>query len=194
MARCLAGVFVSAAAVFVTVLFPANANARTKTTRIPHRHAAAGRTSDHHDGNGRHNHSTFSNRSPTHNRGYQHTNNSNAGGLNNVQNALCRRSAVCHVTQQVVIVRPGNPNPSAPEEAGTVTSQNISPGPAAEPAPQEAGAPAAPQEAPAAPAPPLLYLGPYGIMLMTPTASMPLIFGTSMARGISFPFPTNMFS
>lgn len=65
----------------------------------------------HHDGNGRHNRTIVSVRSPTNNRGYQHTTNSNAGGTNPVQNALCRQAAVCHVTQKITLIMPERPAP-----------------------------------------------------------------------------------
>jgi hypothetical protein len=52
-------------------------------------------------GNG--NRNMYSANSPTSNHGYQHTNNSNAGGLNSVLNALCRRARTCHLTQNLII-------------------------------------------------------------------------------------------
>ncbi|MGH3374165.1 MAG: hypothetical protein ACRDP6_05460 [Actinoallomurus sp.] len=65
----------------------------------------------HHDGNGRHNRTIVSVRSPTNNRGYQHTTNSNAGGTNPVQNALCRHVTVCNVTQKITMIMPERPAP-----------------------------------------------------------------------------------
>ncbi|MEN3534490.1 hypothetical protein AAH991_05180 [Microbispora sp. ZYX-F-249] len=42
----------------------------------------------------------------THNRGYQHTSANTAGGSSNVQNALCRHSRVCNITQHVTVTGP----------------------------------------------------------------------------------------
>lgn len=51
----------------------------------------------------------------THNRGYQHTSTNTAGGSSNVQNALCRHSRVCNITQHVTVAGPTmSPAPSAP--------------------------------------------------------------------------------
>ncbi len=81
----------------------------------------------HHYGNGHHNRNIVSTHSPTHNRGYQHTSNTNAGGTNPVQNALCRHVTVCHISQQVTMVLP---SPPAAPVAEPVTE------PVAEPAPE----------------------------------------------------------
>jgi hypothetical protein len=54
-------------------------------------------------GNGRGNRNTVSDRSPTFNRGNQQTSNSNAGGLTNVQNALCKQ-APCVINQKVNVI------------------------------------------------------------------------------------------
>ena len=86
---------------------------------------------DHHNGNGHHNRNTISYRSPTYNRGYQHTSNSNAGGTNPVQNALCRHSYVCHVTQHITIVRPETPPEPAPP--AQIVERAPEPAPAASP-------------------------------------------------------------
>lgn len=77
--------------------------------------ARAARADDTRGGNGRHNNNTFSIKSPTRNSGYQHTNSGNAGGANSVQNALCRGSSVCRVTQNVTIVRPAASAPPQPD-------------------------------------------------------------------------------
>ncbi len=124
--------------------------------------------SDHHNGNGHHNRNTISYRSPTHNRGYQHTSNSNAGGMNPVQNALCRHSYICHVTQNITIVRPEKPEPPAAEP---VVDEPVAPEPAAPPVEIV-------ERAPAPAANPLLYFGPNGIMLGGPhTMVFPFSFG-----------------
>ncbi|MFL6057149.1 MAG: hypothetical protein ACJ72W_30265 [Actinoallomurus sp.] len=63
--------------------------------------------SDHNnDGNGHHNATSLSVRSPVRNRGYQHTTNRNAGGVSDAQNALCHNVRVCNVTQRVTMVVP----------------------------------------------------------------------------------------
>ncbi len=123
---------------------------------------------DHH-GNGRHNRTTVSYRSPTHNRGYQHTSNSNAGGVSNVQNALCRGAYVCHVTQNITIVRPEKPEPPAEPPPEPL------PEPLAEPAP-------APEVVQQAPAGPFVHIGPYGIEL-----------GGGGRPGLALPFSLGMF-
>lgn len=109
------------------------------------------------DGNGRHNNNSFAIRSPTRNRGYQHTATGNAGGANSVQNALCRRASVCTVNQKVTLVRPERPEPAEQSEQ--------------------------PATAPVPGAVPFLSLGPYGLMLMVPTAVAPA--GTPFADGAS---------
>jgi hypothetical protein len=53
---------------------------------------------DVHSGNGTRNHNIFSMKSPTSNRGYQHTSTSTAGGRTNVYNAICRYVRVCTMT------------------------------------------------------------------------------------------------
>lgn len=172
---------------------------------------------DHH-GNGHHNRNTISTRSPTHNHGYQHTNSSNAGGLNSVQNALCRRSTVCNVTQKITIIRPEPVRPYVPPKAEPVSPEpgeevrpaNLDTGqteevrfpdssppasspPIARPA-MTAPAIAAPTMATpamAATADPYLYLSPFGISMMTPMSRMPFSFGTAQSAP-SFTFPLNM--
>jgi hypothetical protein len=155
----------------------------------------------HHVGNGHHNRNILTVRSPTHNRGYQHTSNSNAGGLNNVQNALCRHSTVCTVTQKIIIVTPEKPAPpeepppidvppadtpppvdrplpvSAPQDTGLVAPQ-LKPEPRPRPAPPPAEAPVRG---------PFLYMGPYGFAMMAPESSAPVGIG-------AFGVPNGLFS
>jgi hypothetical protein len=57
------------------------------------------------DGNGNHNRNAIGIKSPTSNQGYQHTNNSNAGGLNPTLNALCRKVVKCKMTQNLIVIR-----------------------------------------------------------------------------------------
>jgi hypothetical protein len=136
-----------------------------------------------HVGNGRHNRNVVSVRSPTHNHGFQHTNNGNSGGLNNTQNSLCHHSTVCNITQKIIIIEPERPAP--PAEAPESTGQ-----PEATPPPEEikpAISPAAAPETPPAKAQPFMYVGPFGFMLLTPGSSAPFGFH---ARGFTFPQAT----
>lgn len=81
----------------------------------------------------------------THNRGYQHTSTKTAGGSSNVQNALCRRSRVCNITQHVTVTAPREPGRPAPTPVPTVTvTVTVTPtpaAPAAVAAPRAAAAP-----------------------------------------------------
>lgn len=56
------------------------------------------------NGNGNHNRNAVGIKSPTSNRGYQHTNNGNSGGLNGTLNTLCRHATNCKLTQNLIIV------------------------------------------------------------------------------------------
>ncbi|WP_211592431.1 MULTISPECIES: hypothetical protein [unclassified Microbispora] len=85
----------------------------------------------------------------TRNRGYQHTSANTAGGSSNVQNALCRRSRVCNITQHVTVTGPREterpalrPTP-VPTVTVTVTATPSAPAPAA-PAPVATAAPSCP--------------------------------------------------
>jgi hypothetical protein len=109
----------------------------------------------HHDGNGRHNRTIVSERSPTKNHGYQHTTNSNAGGTNPVQNALCRHVTVCHVSQKIIMIQPERPAPPAPEP---VVVQALS-------------QPVVPRSEPSAVTQfrgPFMYMGPSGFLFFAP--------------------------
>ena len=57
----------------------------------------------------------------THNHGYQHTTANTAGGSSNVQNALCRHSEVCNITQHVTITGPRETAQPTPVPTVTVT-------------------------------------------------------------------------
>jgi hypothetical protein len=139
---------------------------------------------DHH-GNGHHNRNLISVHSPTLNRGYQHTSNGNAGGLNPVQNGLCRHVTVCTIVQKVNVVRPEPPKaPVAAEPEPVAPAEHVAPPaptPAVEVLPQ-AGTQSRPAPAPvlvprARPRGPFLYLGAEGFMMMVPGAGGG--FGTS---------------
>lgn len=142
--------------------------------------------SHHHDGNGHHNRNVISVRSPTHNRGYQHTSNGNAGGANPVQNALCRDVTSCVVSQKVIIVTPERPAPPptvVPIEAIPEPQRALRPPerppvvpPAARPAAQPAAQPLIRR--------PFLYLGPEGFMMMAGDSSAPSAFGSVMPFGL----------
>jgi hypothetical protein len=133
------------------------------------------RDGNHHDGNGHHNRNIISVRSPTTNRGYQHTNNSNAGGTNPVQNALCRHVTVCTITQKVQILQPERPAPPPT----IVPIQAI-------PEPQRAAAPRPPVRRAVARTPrgPFMYFGSEGFLLMAPGSGMPTAFGSSMDQAL----------
>ncbi|GLY91773.1 hypothetical protein [Actinoallomurus iriomotensis] len=169
------------------------------TTRTPPSKAAPAivrRDGDHH-GNGHHNRNVLSSGSPTHNRGYQHTSNGNAGGTNPVQNALCRHVTSCTISQKVNIIQPERPAPAPASPAVEVLPQTIVPQTAA---PQTA----APQTVPrtivpqtrTAPRPrprprtPFMYMGPEGFVLMASDGGTG--FGTSAGTG-AFPLPFGFF-
>jgi hypothetical protein len=129
----------------------------------------------HHDGNGRHNRNIISVHSPTHNHGYQHTNNSNAGGTNPTQNALCRHVTVCKVTQKIIIVRPERPAAPAPAPAPAIAPALV---PAPAPVPEAVPPPVqalpqivVPQSRARAERPmrgPFMYMDSYRFLLMAP--------------------------
>ncbi|MFB9836492.1 hypothetical protein [Actinoallomurus acaciae] len=169
-------------------------------TRTPPAHAArvpavARRDGDHH-GNGHHNRNILSSGSPTHNRGYQHTNNGNAGGTNPVQNGLCRRVTSCTIIQRVTIIQPERPAPAPATPPADVKPQIVQP--QAVP-PQTVQPPAVvphtvvPQVRPVPrprPRAPFLYMGPEGFMMMASDSGTG--FGTS-AGADSLPLPFGFF-
>src|SRR3569833_1555017 len=136
----------------------------------------------HHDGNGRHNCNIFTQRSPTHNRGYQHTNNGNAGGTNPVQNALCRNVTVCNISQKVNIVRPERPAPAVPLEAIPETQSAVRP---ERPEPAQTELPV--RQAARSPRGPFMYLGAEGFLLVAPGSGAPVAFGASANAGAFLP-------
>jgi hypothetical protein len=174
---------VAASALTGNVLLTANATNTSKGPRAARRPAATARDgSHHHDGNGHHNRNIISVRSPTHNRGYQHTNNSNAGGTNPVQNALCRHVTVCKITQRVTIVQPTPPAAPAPAAPIQTLLEPV--------APQRV---VAPEIRPARQAVerrlrgPFMYMGADGFVLMAPDSTAPAVFGSSAAHGFRLP-------
>lgn len=189
-------VAISAATTFIG----ANRTPPAHAARLP---AVARRDGDHH-GNGHHNRNIISSGSPTHNRGYQHTNNGNAGGTNPTQNGLCRRVTSCTIIQKVTIVQPERPAPApAPVDVQpqtvqpqavqpqTVQPQTVQPQ-AAQP---QAVVPhtVVPQFRPAPrprPRAPFLYMGPEGFVMMASDSGTG--FGTSAGAG-SLPLPFGFF-
>jgi hypothetical protein len=138
--------------------------------------------SHHHDGNGHHNRNIISVHSPTHNRGYQHTSNGNAGGANPVQNALCRNVTSCVVSQKVNIVTPERPAPTVvPIEAIPEPQRALRP-PDRPPAVRPATLPATLQAARPTRGP-FMYLGPEGFMMMAADSSAPTGFGSALPFG-----------
>jgi hypothetical protein len=130
----LGGVSVSILFVWGSVPLAASADTEPKpTNRIDH-------------GNGTRNRNIFSLKSPTHNRGYQHTSTSTAGGRTSVQNALCRHVTECNIRQLVIPRQNARP-------AGEVRTP-----------PRESASASAP--APAAPfVVPFLYIGPDDVVM-----------------------------
>ena len=132
---------------------------RTPPARAVRRAAVVRHDGGNHHGNGHHNRNLFTVRSPTHNRGYQHTNNGNAGGTNPVQNGLCRQVTVCTINQKVTIIRPeppGEPAPATAPATELLSPQAVVPQTHPAPAPAPALTPRAP----------FIYMGPDGFMLM----------------------------
>lgn len=127
----------------------------------------------HYTGNGRRNRNVLSVRSPTHNRGYQHTSNGNSGGTNPTQNALCRGATVCHVSQSVTFVLPPPPPPPAQPPVQPLPAAPAAPArplpvtvvPQYDPQPRPAPRP---ERRPQPMRGPFVYLGPSGFWLMAP--------------------------
>jgi hypothetical protein len=172
---------VAASALTGNVLFSAHTTNATKNPKTARRPAAVARDGNHHDGNGHHNRNIISVRSPTHNRGYQHTNNSNAGGTNPVQNALCRHVTVCTITQKVNIVQPTPPAP-APATPVQALLEPVVPQRMVEPAIRTT-----PRSAERPVRGPFMYMGEDGFVLMAPDSSAPATFGSSAERGFRLP-------
>ncbi|GAB3972304.1 hypothetical protein GCM10029978_049140 [Actinoallomurus acanthiterrae] len=148
------GAYAGITVIMAMAWIPANAYA----ARTPERGAAT-LVTDHTDsGNGRHNRSALSVRSPVRNHGYQHTNNGNAGGLNNVQNAMCAHATVCNLTQKVTVVRPERANRPALRRIEPPMRQTDTSAQPLDPPARETDTPV--------PMHPFLYVGPYGLMLM----------------------------
>ncbi|MEV5747766.1 hypothetical protein AB0L00_08095 [Actinoallomurus sp. NPDC052308] len=128
------------------------------------------------DGNGHHNATAMSVRSPIRNRGYQHTTNRNAGGVSDAQNGLCHNVRVCNLTQKVTIMNPERPAPPAEAAAPQTAPARPQTAPS-----QIAPSPARPQTAPSqvasSPAGSFLYMGPYGLMLAGGGSSGPATSG-----------------
>jgi hypothetical protein len=173
---------VAASALTGNVLLSAHTANATKAPKAARRPAAARDGGHHHDGNGRHNRNIISVRSPTHNRGYQHTNNGNAGGMNPVQNALCRHVTVCKITQKVTIVQPAAPAAPVPATPVQVLPEPVVPQRMAEPAIRPA---VRPVERPVRG--PFMYLGADGFVLMAPDSTAPAVFGSSAGGGFHLP-------
>ncbi|MEV0399729.1 hypothetical protein [Actinoallomurus sp. NPDC050550] len=164
------GAYALTAGVFALAWLPSAARAAEIPTA-----ARARLPADHtHDGNGHHNSTALSVRSPIHNHGYQHTNNRNAGGVSDTQNAFCRNVRVCTVKQNVTVVAPertaapAGSDPVATPETRTVPETRTPPGR-------------------------LLYMGPYGLMLMDGGSAGPAAAGDERGPAGSFECPANFF-
>jgi hypothetical protein len=55
----------------------------------------------------------------TKNHGYQHTSSTSTEGTTNVQNALCRRTRVCNITQKVIVMTPEKAIQTSPSPTPT---------------------------------------------------------------------------
>lgn len=159
-------------------------------------HTRARLVSDHNnDGNGHHNATSLSVRSPVRNRGYQHTTNRNAGGVSDAQNALCHNVRVCNVTQKVTMVVPEKtvtpPSEATPPAAVAAPEKTVTPPSEAMP-PAAAAAPAAPQTR-TSPLGALVYMGPYGLMVMGGRSAGPASPGDTSGQTGPFDCPTDFF-
>jgi hypothetical protein len=173
------------AASAATALYGGVASRPARVSRRPATVARDG--SRHHDGNGHHNRNIISVRSPTHNRGYQHTNNSNAGGMNPVQNALCRNVTVCTINQKVNVIQPARPAEPVTVPIQTLPETVV---------PQSIVRPALRPAEPPVARPvrgPFMYMGGDGFMLVAPDSGTPAAFGASSGRIGSFPLPFGFF-
>jgi hypothetical protein len=142
-----------------------------EAARIP-RDARTRLVADHNnDGNGHHNATSLSVRSPVRNRGYQHTTNRNAGGVSDAQNALCHNVRVCNVTQKVTMV--------VPEKTAAPTAEGTPSGTAPQTRTSPLGA--------------MVYMGPYGLMLIGGGSAGPASAGDASGQPGSFDCPPNFF-
>ncbi len=122
----LVGGFVSV--VFVAGLSPASAEAGLSPVSRGTAGARSGGGGDENNtGNGSHNRNISAVRSPTSNRGYQHTSTSGIGGATSVQNALCRNVRVCTITQNVTVNFPDGAVDGDPGTPAVDASQTTEP-------------------------------------------------------------------
>ncbi|WP_285707237.1 hypothetical protein [Microtetraspora sp. NBRC 16547] len=110
----------SASTAFIAGMAPVPADAEAERApthrRVPSIGSGGGGDTVH-TGNGSNNSNISSVKSPTHNRGTQHTSTSAIGGETSVQNAFCRNVKVCNLTQKVTIVVPEKALKSDPGSA-----------------------------------------------------------------------------
>ncbi|MGI8330297.1 hypothetical protein ACRYCC_10030 [Actinomadura scrupuli] len=118
--RLLIGASVSTAFLWCSAALPASADPEPIDMNF---------TEQGHYGNGTHNRNIYSLKSPTNNHGYQHTSTSTAGGVTNIQNAMCKNVKVCNIVQQVTPKTETTP----PNTTETVLPEQVQ-----EPAAQEA--------------------------------------------------------
>jgi hypothetical protein len=120
--------FASASTIFIGSITPLSADASTSSAQ-PKRNARSLDTDPGPDGessyaeNGSVNSKTIAVESPTNNHGYQHTSTSTPGGATSIQNALCRRTPVCNITQNVFVVSPEKAREAVEATADTITPQ-----------------------------------------------------------------------
>lgn len=114
----LVGASVSTAFIAGIAPLPAYAKAeRSPADRSSGRDGGGG--DENNTGNGSRNKNISAVRSPTKNRGFQHTSTSDIGGATSVQNALCRDAKVCTITQNVTVVLPAEAGKGDPRPADT---------------------------------------------------------------------------
>ncbi|MEU6722043.1 hypothetical protein ABZ897_62325 [Nonomuraea sp. NPDC046802] len=118
--------FASGSTVFAGCVAPLSADAATSDTQPKRKAKSLNFNSDADDGSSNPNNRSVTSKtiavdSPTNNYGFQHTSTSTPGGTTSVQNALCKRTPVCKITQKVVVVAPGTADEAVRSAANTVT-------------------------------------------------------------------------
>lgn len=121
-AHILAGASASTTFSWGIVLLSPNADAAPVLTEVTAKTLPA---DDNNDGNGTRNRNIVSVRSPTSNHGYQHTSNSNAGGMVSIHSALCKHVPVCYISQRITMVTPVKVKGATLRKAGTFIPQKV---------------------------------------------------------------------
>lgn len=112
----------SASAVFFGAVTPSAASA-TERPQTHRKELSLGHSADRDPapgGKGARDRTTYVGGGSTDNHGYQHTSTTSEDGATSVQNALCRRTRVCNITQKVTVVmadKPAQQTASTPQKA-----------------------------------------------------------------------------